>query len=377
MSKKYQKPTPNSIPQNPLQNLPQILDANLCSYYVNKVSTNDAEELLSESLETFSDGHLEASQNYIAPYRRKHKKQIDRYSNAHNRAIVMADYLLIPPVDSLQKRLSTDLKTCGDYLVFRKYMTFPETDIKLHSMISCSHHLLCPFCAMRRAAKNMTAYLSRLGEILKIHPDIKLSMITFTVKNGADLHERFDHLFKSLQKYIRMRLKGKSNSSRNSLVELNKALGAVWSYEFKTGKGSGLWHPHCHMIVLHYDDFDFKKLKAEWLNITGDSHVVNVTPFHGEDHKKGFAEVFKYALKFSNMSFEENWHGFNVLRNYRLLGSFGLFRGIKEPTKLTDEELKDIPYIEFFYDFIKPVDGKKGFYKLSKKHIEVPLTYCE
>ena len=45
---------------------------------------------------------------------------------------------------------------------------------------------------------------------------------------------------------------------------------------------------------------------------------------------------------------------FPILTGKRLVASFGCFRGIKEPTKLTDDldGLKGLPYFEYFYRYM-------------------------
>jgi hypothetical protein len=203
---------------------------------------------------------------------------------------------------------------------------------------------------MRRGAKQVKAYLDRLQVVLAAQPDLKLSLLTLTVKDGPELQERFRHLsssFRTMQQARRSYLRGKGPH-----VELAKVEGAVGSYEFKRGKNSGQWHPHIHMVVLHRADIDPIKLSAEWFKFTGDSFIVDVTPFHDDQPLvDGFLEVFKYALKFSDMSLDDNWVGFETLSSRRLVFSFGAFRGVDVPDELTDEDLDDLPFVEILFRF--------------------------
>ena len=64
-------------------------------------------------------------------------------------------------------------------------------------MQTCQQHLLCPFCAALRASKSMQKYMDRIIQVMKENKKLKPVMITFTVKNGADLKERFYHLMGS------------------------------------------------------------------------------------------------------------------------------------------------------------------------------------
>ena len=191
------------------------------------------------------------------------------------------------------------------------------------------------------------AYMDRLEVIKAANPRLRASLVTLTVKDGPDLLERFNHLYRSVQRLHKTRT-GKGQKS-----EACKASGAVWSYEFKRGANSGEWHPHVHAVWLHEADLDSRSLSREWHAITGDSFIVDVTPFHDQENViTGFLEVFKYAVKFSDLPLADNWHGFQVLAGKRLIASFGDFRAVEIPEGLLDEPLEDLPYIEHFYRFI-------------------------
>lgn len=269
--------------------------------------------------------------------------RLARYSVAHHRAVEMSHYARLQGHDKIAKRLFD----CGAFLHFRDYYTVGK--VRLHYGYFCQIHLLCPLCAIRRAAKMLRAYLARLVEIKKVHSDLLLYLVTLTVKNGPDLLERYNHLTGALKNYNQKRrnyLKG-----NRPFVELARAEGAVYSYEFKRGKNSGEWHPHIHMVWLSVTPPEPEFLAGEWLEETGDSYIVDVCPMVNEIG--GFIEVFKYALKFSDLSLEDNWQGCNVLRGRRMIGSFGLFRGVVIPDDLMDAEFfEDLPYIEYIYRFL-------------------------
>lgn len=80
-----------------------------------------------------------------------------RYGEAHRRTQCMVDYAL----DQSEKVLGRRLAKCGDWLVFRHYYTIDE--VRLHAADFCCKHLLCPFCAIRRGAKYLRAYLGKLN----------------------------------------------------------------------------------------------------------------------------------------------------------------------------------------------------------------------
>jgi hypothetical protein len=106
------------------------------------------------------------------------------------------------------------------------------------------------------------------------------------------------------------------------------------------------------MVALAVDPPDAHQLAEEWRWITRDSFIVDVRPIDQDDPASGFLEVFKYALKFSDMEPADTYDAFLTLEGRRLVGSAGLFRGIEIPSQLTDEPLDDLPYVTLFYRFL-------------------------
>ena len=68
------------------------------------------------------------------------------------------------------------------------------------------------------------------------------------------------------------------------------------------------------MIWLCHEMPDVARLSLEWLEITGDSYIVDVREFYGDSVTDGFLEVFKYALKFSDMALADNWEAYETLK---------------------------------------------------------------
>lgn len=307
-------------------------------------------------------------------------KRVERYSNAKARQVEILAH--IPafvqehPIEALLSNLETiqhRIRECGNYLVFNHYYTVD--DVRLSKASFCKKHLLCPLCAIRRGAKQVQAYLQKLEVLRNEDSTLKPYMLTLTVKNGHDLQERFEHLTKSVKKLLKRRRDARDGKTQSELL---KALGGVYSYELTLSEHG--WHPHIHMVVLQRDDdpIDFDKYQAkdsrlskEWLAVTGDSFIVDIRPIQG-DPAEGFIEVFKYALKFSDLSPQENLAAFLTLNRRRLTGSFGLFWGVEVPDTMTDQLLDELPYIELFYKYTRsgysfqgsrkgaPVDGERS-----------------
>ncbi len=280
-----------------------------------------------------------------------HPRRVNRYGKARSQALDIAEYIgASDQAQSLEKQLQR-LRQCGDYLVFRHYWTVDQ--VKLHGARLCCQHLLCPLCAIRRGSKALKAYLDRWEVICAEKSALRPFLVTLTVKTGPDLAERFEHLKRAQHELWKRRLRRRGSA-------LDGVAGAVWSYEIKRGSGSGLWHPHLHMIALAEDlqiegEGNPGPLGAEWHDITGDSFMVDVRPVDQEDPASGFIEVFKYAVKFSDQPHADTLHAFQTLRGKRLLASAGCFRGVVEPEGLLDdcEALEGLPFVTLFYRYLR------------------------
>lgn len=292
----------------------------------------------------------------------KHPERVARLSDCKKRSLQMGRYIQASAGDSPAEgerltNLAANVLGCANYLVFHNYYTIDE--IRLAKIVTCKKHLVCPVCARIRAAKQVQRYLERVEIIKQENPKLKLAFLTLTVANGPDLEERFNHLVKSWKKFQKKRRDW--IRKKTGFNELCKTDGGVFSYEI-TNKGNG-WHPHLHAIVSLTDFIDVTTLSDEWFSITGDSYIVDIRSIKG-DPAEGFLEVFKYALKFSELSLEHNLEAFKILSGKRLQGSYGNFHGVKVPEKMTDELLDELPYLEMYYKYSR----EKRSYDLQHDH---------
>ena len=280
---------------------------------------------------------------------------ITRYSGLKTRSRAMAEYInnqRSPKTRPDIEKVHATLIRCADYLVFHNYYTIDE--LRLINATTCKKHLLCPFCARRRAGKMVQQNLPKVESVPASQKALKPALLTFTVKNGESLAERYNHLKKAdrrLKQRRRDALKGQK------WTEFAKVAGAVTSYEF-TKKDENGWHPHIHMLVLLTDWIDRDALAQEWYDLTGDSYIIDIrrikpsdSPTGGVDIASGLAEVCKYSMKFHDLTLEDTWIAYNVLRTRRLVDSFGLLRGIKLPEQLLDDPLEGLPYLELGYQY--------------------------
>lgn len=280
---------------------------------------------------------------------------ITDYAGRKARAWDMAQY--IDSVRDPKKRpdiekLHANLKQCASYLVFHEYITVDQ--LRLVKAHTCKKSLLCPFCAMRRAGKYVAKNVPKLEQVITENRSLIPVMITFTVKNGSSLRERFNHLKraeKRLKQAGRDYRRGKGRPS-----EFAKVQGAIAAYEF-TKQEEGDWHPHIHMLALLDSYIDQKALSAEWLAITGDSFIVDIRKIKaspnagGLDIASAMLEVCKYSLKFHDMTLPDTWEAYNVLRGKRLVNPSGLLRGVEMPDSLLDDPFEGLPYVERHYQY--------------------------
>lgn len=247
---------------------------------------------------------------------------------------------------SHHRLLEEKLRDCGQYLIFRNYLESKKT--RLLGACTCKVHLLCAFCAARRGVRNSVAYKEKVEHLVKENPDLDLVFLTFTVKNGVDLIERFNHLRQAMKKLLARRVQN-THGRGQSQTEMHKLTGGVFAYEFKRGSGSDLWHPHIHMLALIPKGLrvNIELLKIEWHGLTQDSSVINIEYCKNDN---AYLEVFAYALKFSEMSHPDRWFAYNALIGERLISSFGSLRGVDVPESLTDDMLEsDEPFVDVLY----------------------------
>lgn len=319
-------------------------------------------------------------------------KKLARYAAAKSRQGQVSDFILRQNKEKSNPHLmkvNESLQECGSFLVFRHYFTLDV--YKLVSGVTCKKHLLCALCAIRRAAKCIAVYSEKISQVrAEEKTELEELMVTFTVKNGDDLQERFDHLLDSMKRIIHKR---RNSLGKNPLTdtEMKHISGAVYSYEVTYSEDKG-FHPHCHMIALvPLGAFEYTRLEVkgksvlvplklwkgiveDWKAITGDSFIIDVRkiesvemPLPGEGIQgtrlQALIEVFKYALKMNRISkdhetdSQENVRiqveAYQILRGRRMIGSFGSLWGVKVPENLNDQPLTDseLPYVDLVYQY--------------------------
>lgn len=284
-------------------------------------------------------------------------KRLNRYGTARS----VTNALLVTISDEELRRVGVTkperIRHCGEWLRFRDYYTIGQH--KLTAGNFCDKPLICGLCAILRGSRLLASYLARFQLVRAVEPRLRPVMVTLSVRNGDDLSARLAHLRASL-KTIHAR-----RHRPNQPSVMHDVAGGVFSVEVvNTGKG---WHPHAHAIwmvdqahpaVVDSRTWALQRLSPEWHQITGDSYIVDARPITPTDeanpYAAGFCEVFKYAVKPAELGRDLLLEALPVLARQRLVGAFGCFYGIKEPTKLTDDldGLRGLPYFEYLYRFL-------------------------
>ena len=285
-------------------------------------------------------------------------KRLSRYGTARKVTNALLATITDDELRSVGIQHPAKLRDCGNALWFRDYYTIGQH--KLSGGCFCQKTLICGLCAILRGSKLLASYLARMKLVQVVEPGLRPIMVTVSVRNGEHLGERLDHLRHSLKTLHHRRHRSNQPSVMHSVA------GGVYSTEV-TNTGNG-WHPHAHAIwmvdsaheaVTNPRAWALQKLSPEWHAITGDSYIVDaqpITPTDAENpYVEGFCEVFKYAVKPAELGRDRLLEAFPILTGKRLVGAFGCFYGIKEPTKLTDDldGLKGLPYFEYFYRFMQ------------------------
>ncbi len=327
----------------------------------------------------------------------EHDSRLDRYSRAKKNQLPLVEYIQARPEILKEFPELENIFNCGNFLLFKYWK---ETNFhKLVAGFSCKKHLVCNPCALRRDSRQMQEYSLKCRQVHADFLELVPVLITRTVKNGSDLSERYTHLVKihkTLMQHRRDSLK-KNTTARGRSVNsvMQYVRGSVGTYEFGRGAGSGDWHPHIHEIAWLEPVFEYtpveipgwkhlkngqweritrtiqvplvfkNRLSKEYLDISGDSYIVDVRRidcFDGEDVfneqmlVKALCEVFKYALKFSELSEEDHIHAYRTLKGRRLIFSYGCMRGVKVDDNLVDsgtEELERGDYAYKLYQFAR------------------------
>lgn len=188
----------------------------------------------------------------------------------------------------------------------------------------------CVPCQSKRAAQ-IRESLTRI-----LHGKTYRHIVLTLRASNTPLKDQLDRLNRSFQ-VLRRRDSWKQH------VE-----GGVAVLELKVGEGSGMWHPHLH-ILCEGSFYDQKELSNEWHAVTGDSSITWICRNKSIDEDAGY--LTKYITKSADASVFQHEEMFDELvislRGRRLCTTFGSWRGIElEPSEKPDGEWLSIGRVD-------------------------------
>ncbi len=117
---------------------------------------------------------------------------------------------------------------------------------------------------------------------------------------------------------------------RAVLAESNRLSGGVSFLELTLNEDTRCWHPHLH-VICEGAYIPHAWLSAKWLEITGDSFIVDVRALRGADAAAGY--VSKYASKALSASVVRDSERFveavDALQGTRTFNTFGDWTGLR------------------------------------------------
>ena len=232
------------------------------------------------------------------------------------------DALVITPGIS-PRRLSA-FRSCGcDAFVEFRTVGFENksTDYRIRST-KC-HDRFCVPCASERSRRIRDSLLRHMNG------RENLSLITLTLKASTDplttILDRITRCFRLL---------------RNKPLWKKQVQGGCSIIETKTGQGSGEWHVHFH-VVAEAKFLNQRVLSDLWLNITGDSSIVDIRRVGA--HAGAVQYITKYITKAADhsivMSPKHLGEAITAFNGRRLVSTFGTWRGLELMEKVDDEQL--------------------------------------
>lgn len=229
---------------------------------------------------------------------------------------------------------------------------------KMHQMHTTGcRHRLCPICATREARVTAMQALEVVQEARKREPDLKLSLLTLTIKNcqGPDLCGEVHKMLAAWSYMV------------NRAVLRNHVLGWARNIEIVPGiENDGTYHPHIHAILMHRPAGveTIAEFRDQWragMKLDYDP-VCDLRPI--EDEEGAVFEVSKYISKltrvYDNSSREHDHVKFltQAIYSRRLRSYGGMWRIIRQQLGQLKIEQMDDDSISEYAEGIQDLDAK-------------------
>lgn len=231
------------------------------------------------------------------------------------------------------------MRECCNMVAFRRYLD--TGNVQLVSSNFCKYDRICIACATKRAMRMIKKFSQGIEKNNLYDKKRYYIVLTISHKEWDKLSDLMDRLMLYKEKLARAyrNSKRRAHKSKSFFSQFD---GMVMSIEIAHKWKNG-WHPHINILACSDNDIvteskfvrwnTNQQLLDEWKDITnGTSYIHNIRPIEvKKDHfsRSGIGEVFKYAIKFSDLSMEQlaevmaNQHK----HKYRFFATYGTFRG--------------------------------------------------
>ena len=296
------------------------------------------------------------------------KKSLKKLTKSKNHVAKVLDAWDEQHKNPLTPMASSRVFNCGSWLKFRHYEDIDKKS--LYKARFCKKDKICPACSARRASKQVT----KVHQQLISNEDLLKGSwyyIVLPVKHNASedfmtIYNRLQNGLKKINQSIRDVSRGRNSNNWFSQFD-----GIMYSIEeTKTENG---WNIHANLLVrcsdpivgllkkpkkhfLKKDIFWNKEAVETWKEIAEDSQSISISPINvsnSEELIKNLQEVFKYSLKFQELSPDDLLIAYECLFRKRLLGTMGTLRGLEINVELQGDEIENEVFIETLYNYTK------------------------
>jgi hypothetical protein len=182
----------------------------------------------------------------------------------------------------------------------------------------------CPDCWIAKSERELRRNLPKLLQALKGNPKLMVMSATLTEKSDAERD------LKAGCKKVKVDLK---TLRRRDIFD--NCVGGFGRIEnTKTDKG---WHPHLHATLLLKKPIPQDQLSKEWLDVTGDSKVVDIRKV--SDLTESLLRTLTYPFKPADMKKlgKQEIEEMLAMKGERLGVSFGVLFGLETDAGITEQ----------------------------------------
>mgnify|MGYP003376536816 CR=1 FL=1 len=263
---------------------------------------------------------------------------------------------------------SEKLQGCGAWRLYRSWLHTGHCSLREANF--CSQLRGCRGCAKAWAAKAVSVYaaksLALMDQAWEAGFNIPVPrLVTLTVKTGPHFKTQFNSMVDALKKLRQFRYDCRRRALHS---EWSRPEHFAWAIECKrSSANSSHWHVHAHGVSLCSAKLDLDRLHSEWTNISGATARPNVKLFDSARPllqspdaikmdsvrslvRSDLKEVFKYPLKFNELSAADIAEVYLNTRKRRMRFGWDGFNGVEVPDDLRDLSVEEGPFDDLFFD---------------------------